>query len=309
MKFADVTNDIAFKKIFGDEHKKVVLISFLNAVLDLEEDHKIVDVTILNPYQLPIFRDGKATIIDVKARDQNNRYYMVEMQVANAEGFSKRVLYYTSHGYVSQIERGEFYNQLNPTVFIGILEFEMSQNTKYLSRHRIQEVETGERIFRDMEFNLIELPKFKLKREELNTMLDKWIFFLKEAESLEIIPDEMDDPGLQTAFISANIQTWSKAEMEAYNYAGMRETEDRLRIQKALNTGLEEGLKKGVELGMEKGMEQGMEKGLELGMEKGLELGFLQNAQHIAKKMKEMGLLLPVISEATGLPIEMLEKL
>ena len=69
MKFADVKNGIAFRKIFGNENKKEVLISFLNAILDVEEKHKIIDVTILNPYQLPKFRDGKATIIDVKARD------------------------------------------------------------------------------------------------------------------------------------------------------------------------------------------------------------------------------------------------
>ncbi len=95
MKFAAVKNDVALRKIFSNENKKEVLISFLNAVLDFEEKHKIMDVTILNPYQLPKFRDGKATIIDVKARDQSGREFIVEMQVADALGFSKRVLYYT----------------------------------------------------------------------------------------------------------------------------------------------------------------------------------------------------------------------
>jgi predicted transposase/invertase (TIGR01784 family) len=233
MKFVDVKNDIAFRKIFGNENKKEVLISFLNAILDFEEKHKIMDVTILNPYQLPKFRDGKATIIDVKAKDQGGREFIVEMQVADALGFSKRVLYYTSQGYVSQIDRGEFYDKLNPTIFVGILDFEISQNPKYLNRHRILDVETGEQILKDMEFNFIELSKFKLLRKDLKTLVEKWVFFIKEAETLEIIPEGMDDPGLKAAYEEANIQTWTPEELEAYDYAGLRETEDRLRLEKA----------------------------------------------------------------------------
>jgi predicted transposase/invertase (TIGR01784 family) len=233
MKFADVKNDIAFRKIFGNENKKEVLISFLNAVLDFEGKHTITKVTIINPYQLPKFRDGKATIIDVKAKDQSGREFIVEMQVADALGFSKRVLYYTSQGYVSQIDRGEFYDKLNPTIFIGILDFNLSQNPKYISRHRILDVETGERIMEDMEFNFIELPKFRIERKDLKTLVEKWVFFIKEAENLEVIPEGMDDPGLQAAYEEANIQTWSPEELEAYDYAGLRETEDRLRLEKA----------------------------------------------------------------------------
>lgn len=233
MKFADVKNDIAFRKIFGNENKKEVLISFLNAILDFQEKYKITDVTILTPYQLPKFRDGKATIIDVKAKDQSGREFIVEMQVADALGFSKRVLYYTSQGYVSQIDRGEFYDRLNPTIFVGILDFEISQNPKYISRHRILDVETGERIMEDMEFNFIELPKFNVQRKDLKTLVEKWVFFIKEAENLEVIPEGMDDPGLKAAYEEANIQTWLPEELEAYDYAGLRETEDRLRLEKA----------------------------------------------------------------------------
>lgn len=233
MKFADVKNDIAFRKIFGNQNKKEVLISFLNAVLDFEEKHKITDVTVLNPYQLPKFRDGKATIIDVKAIDQSGREFIVEMQVADALGFSKRVLYYTSQGYVSQIDRGEFYDRLNPTIFIGILDFAISKNPKHICRHRILDVETGEQIMEDMEFNFIELPKFNVARKDLKTLVEKWIFFIKEAETLEVIPEEIDDAGLRSAFEQANIQTWSQEEIDAYDYAGLRDTEDRLRLEKA----------------------------------------------------------------------------
>lgn len=96
MKFVDVTNDVAFRKIFGNENRKEVLISFLNAVLLLQNEKKIVSVDILTPYQLPELKGGKVTIVDVKAKDQNNKNYIVEMQIAEVDGFDKRVLYYAS---------------------------------------------------------------------------------------------------------------------------------------------------------------------------------------------------------------------
>ena len=269
MNFADIKNDIAFRKIFGNQNKKEVLISFLNAVLDFKGKQLIIDVTVVNPYQLPKFRDGKATIIDVKAKDQSGREFIVEMQVADALGFSKRALYYTAQGYVSQIERGEFYDKLNPTVFIGILDFKISQNPKSINRHRILDVETGERIIEDMEFNFIELPKFNLKAEELNSLVEKWIFFIKEAQNLHVIPAEIDDFGLRTAFEEANIQTWSQDEIEAYNYAGIRETEDRLRIEKAVKN----------------------------------------NAIEIAKQMKQDNIANEIITKYTGLTDDEIDKL
>ena len=173
MKFVDVTNDIAFRKIFGNENKKVVLISFLNAVLELPSGKKVVDVTIVNPYQLPNLSGGKSTIVDVKAQDQSGNIFIVEMQIAEAESFSKRVLYYTSQCYSSQIERGDEYEKLNPTFFIGILDFKIGENDNYFSRHKVLNVETGEHILQDVEFNFIELPKFKKTEKELKSIIEQ----------------------------------------------------------------------------------------------------------------------------------------
>lgn len=73
MKFVDITNDVAFRKIFGNENRKEVLISFLNAVLLFDKDKKIVTVDILTPYQLPAIKGGKVTIVDVKAKTKMAR--------------------------------------------------------------------------------------------------------------------------------------------------------------------------------------------------------------------------------------------
>ena len=82
MKFVDITNDIAFRKIFGNDTKKKSLISFLNAVIDLPRNEQVVDVEITNPYQLGKLSGGKATIVDVKAKDEKGNMFIVEMQVA-----------------------------------------------------------------------------------------------------------------------------------------------------------------------------------------------------------------------------------
>ena len=119
MKFVDVKNDVAFRKVFGNENRKEVLISFLNAILLFQNNNKIVDVTILTPYQLPELKGGKVTIVDVKAKDQSGQYYIVEMQVAEVDGFDSRVLYYASKSYSAQIQRGDDYEKLRPVFFIG----------------------------------------------------------------------------------------------------------------------------------------------------------------------------------------------
>lgn len=232
MKFVDIKNDIAFRKIFGNENRKEVLISFLNAVLRLDNDKKIVNVDILTPYQLPDIKGGKVTIVDVKAKDQNQKSYIVEMQVADVEGFDKRVLYYASKSYSSQIERGDQYENLNPTFFIGILDFEVMQNPSYLNRHKITDVETGENFIKDIEFNFIELPKFNKKVTELTTTIEQWIFFIKNSESLEVIPENINDEGLKFAYQDADKNNWTKEELEAYDYVLMREQDDRGRLTK-----------------------------------------------------------------------------
>lgn len=239
MKFVDITNDIAFRKIFGNENRKEVLISFLNAVLLFDSDKKIVDVDILTPYQLPALKGGKVTIVDVKAKDQNDKNYIVEMQVAAVDGFNKRVLYYASKSYSSQIDRGDWYAKLNPVFFIGILDFEITHNPDYISRHKIIDVETGENLITGIEFHFIELPKFNKSETELNSIIDQWVYFIKNAENMDIIPRNISDEGLKIAYEDADKHNWTKDELEAYDNVFIREQDDKGRVTLATRRTLE----------------------------------------------------------------------
>jgi predicted transposase/invertase (TIGR01784 family) len=107
MQFADIKNDIAFRKIFGNDTKTEILISFLNAILKLEGSKQIVWVEILNPYQLPRMAGSKTTILDVRAKDQSGNFYIVEMQVTDKKGLDKHITFYSARGYASQLDAGE----------------------------------------------------------------------------------------------------------------------------------------------------------------------------------------------------------
>lgn len=275
MKFVDVTNDIAFRKIFGNENKKISLISFLNAVIKLPKLKKIVDVKIENPYQLPNLTGGKSTIVDVKATDQSGNTFIVEMQVAEAESFAKRVLYYTSQSYSAQIDRGEDYHKLKPAYFIGILDFSISNNKNYISCHKVIDVETGEHIIRDVEFNFIELIKFNKSIDELETNIDQWTYFIKNAENLDVIPDNVSDEGLKEAYLGADKHNWTKQELSDYLRASIKIRDDIGIIELA-----------------EKRAERRAEK---------------RAIEKVIKNMKDKGITDDIIAEITGFALEEME--
>lgn len=226
MQFADIKNDIAFRKIFGNETKTEILISFLNAVLKLEGNRQIAWVEILNPYQVPIVLGAKSTILDVKAKDKAGNEYIVEMQVTDKSGFAKRVVYYSAKSYSAQLNVSEDYFKLKPTIFIGILNFEFLENPHYLSRHLILDIETKEHQLKDLDFNFIELTKFNKAEQELGSLIDKWVYFIKNAENLSVIPSNVDDEGLKSAYTEADKHRWKKEDLQAYEYARLRETDE-----------------------------------------------------------------------------------
>ena len=190
MKFADPKNDLAFKKIFGDENHKNILISFLNSVLDFKGNQIIVDVSLANPYQVPKIPELKETILDIKATNKNSDTFIVEMQKKDIGDFTKRSLYYTSKAYVSQLPKGQDYTVLKKVYFIGILNFNIFENKNYISRHLIINQETNTQDLKDFEFSFIELPKFNKELDQLNSILDKWIYFIQNASEFTIIPSQ-----------------------------------------------------------------------------------------------------------------------
>ena len=248
MRFADPKNDIAFKKIFGDENKTEVLISFLNSILDFKDSKQIKSLTIVNPYQVPKIEDLKNTILDIKAKNQDDEEFIVEMQVERDKNFAKRSLYYTSKSYINQLDKAELYPTLKKVYFIGILDFAIFDTKDYLSQHLILDTKTYKQELKDFEFNFIELKKFNLKLEECDTLTKKWIYFIKNASTFKLIPKEYEDiEEFKTAFEIAKIYNWDKEELEVYDYVSMQDGKRLSEIETAKLDGMKEGLEQGLE--------------------------------------------------------------
>ncbi len=235
MKFVDIKNDIAFRKIFGNENKKEILISFLNAVLELPKGKKIKRVEIKNPYQLPEIKDLKSSILDVRATDERDISYIVEMQVEEPDGFDLRVQYYTAKQFSSQIVKGDDYPKLNQVIFIGILDFKFfDDDDDYITRHRTVNVKTQKSSLKGMEYNFVELPKFTKELKNCKSLVDKWIYFIKNAPNLDVIPADVKDEGLKHAYEDADKHNWTKEELEAYHYAEMRRQDEKGKTELAI---------------------------------------------------------------------------
>lgn len=280
MVFVDPKSDIGFKKIFANENKKEILISFLNAILELKEEKAISEIEILNPYQAPRLRELKETTLDIKAKDKQGITFIIEMQVENQDYYGKRALYYTSKSYVSQIDRGMDYPKLNQVIFIGILDYTLFSNYHYISRHYILNTENYKQEITDFELNFIELPKFNKKEDELETIIDQWIYFIKHAGNLKVIPESLTRvEEIQEAFEIANRHNWSKEEAEVYEYWEIREGGH----LDALATARREGLAKGIAEGKAKGIAEGKAEGKAEGITEGIEKGRIESLITILK--------------------------
>ena len=216
MRFINPKTDFAFKKIFGDEQNKEILISFLNAIL-YQGNSVIESLEILNPYQPPKIRGVKDTYLDIRAKLNNEQTVIIEMQVLNVEGFEKRILYNAAKAYSIQLDTGADYTLLNPVIALTITDFEMFPNLdKVISNFILKEKDfLVDYLIYDIELVFVELPKFGKKLEELETLTDKWIYFLKNAKSLELVPEQMGEiPAIQKAFEVANRADLTREELE-----------------------------------------------------------------------------------------------
>lgn len=237
MIFINPKTDFAFKKIFGSEQSKDILVSFLNALL-YEARPVIEDLQIINPYLAPRIRGVKDTYLDVKAKLEDGTTVIIEMQVLNVEGFEKRILYNAAKAYSIQLDSGEDYKLLEPVIALTITDFEMFNNLdKIISWFVLKEKEyLVDYLSYDIELVFVELPKFNKRLEELETLTDKWIYFLKNARSLDSVPETMEEvPEMKQAFAVANQANLSREELEDLQKREMWIYDQRNAIIKAVN--------------------------------------------------------------------------
>lgn len=214
--------DFVFKKIFGTEKNKPILIDFLNAVI--KPVNPIQEVEIKNNDIDKEFIEDKFSRLDIKATTNNKEHINIEIQVKNEYNMIQRTLYYWSKMYSEQIQNRENYDKLERTVCINILNFKYLDNEKYHNAYRLKELSTNEELTDLEEIHFIELPKFdeignKNNIDDIEKIdaLEKWLEFLKEPESNAVRQLELNDEVLKQAKTELYRLSMDSEERERYN--------------------------------------------------------------------------------------------
>ena len=292
--------DIAFKKIFGVEENKDLLILLINSIVSAED--QVVDVTLLNPYNAKNFKKDKLSILDIKAKGVDGKRFNIEIQISDEADYNKRALYYWAKLYTEQLKESEDYGKLSKAIGIHILNFtSIPESDKYHNVFHIVEKDNSARYFKDLELHTIELKKFtNVVSNQLSdviakitTSLDIWAAFLTKYSLFDKdnLPESLQHTGLKKALTVLDVMNFSEDEKEGY--------EDHLKwlriqtntIKKYEQHAREEGRAEGEAIGEARGEARGEAKRVE-------------EKRKIAKKLIKRGLTLDMVIEDTGLTQE-----
>jgi len=272
-KYVNPFTDFGFKKIFGEEASKPMLIDFLRSILP-ETD--IVDLAFKDKEKFGKTEADRKAIYDIYCENKTGEKIIVELQKAKQNHFKDRTIYYASFPIQEQAEKGEWNYNLKAVFCIGILDFVFDENkiSKDEVIHTVQLKDQHNQVFYDkLKFVYLEMPHFNKTEKELETRLDKWLYFIKNLEDFQSIPTIFKDEIFKQAFEKAEIAKFSVEEKNEY--------ENNLKIYRdyknTIDTAFDEGK--------------------------------IEGKTEIAKALKLKGLPIDFIVETTGLTKEIIEKL
>lgn len=173
--------DLAFRKLFGSEENKALLISLINSIVHSE--FRVIDLTIKNPYNFAEYADSKSSILDLKALSQSGDWFDIEIQIAGQTYYGKRATYYVSKVFVDQLTNGAEFSSLNRTIGIHLIDFDEFADARYLRRFVFKDYETNEyhEKLGHLQLYFVELKKARKYANDLTNPLNRWIKFLNDA--------------------------------------------------------------------------------------------------------------------------------
>ena len=272
-KFINPFTDVGFKRIFGQEINKDLLIDFLNALLDGER--RVKDIKFLNKELLPIFENDRSLIYDIYCTDENDEQFIVEMQNKEHVNFRERAVYYLSQAISRQGEKGVNWKfDLKAVYGVFFLNFRMTDLPHKLRTDIVlADRDTHEQFSDKMRYIFIELPMFAKEEDECETDFERWIYVLKNMETLQRLP------------FKARKAVFEKLE-QIVDIAGMSK-EDRMKYDESIKVYRDQLAV------MEYERLQGEAKGI----------------ANVARNLKQMGLPVDTIAQATGLTPEAIKQL
>ena len=267
-KYVNPYTDFGFKKIFGEEASKPLLIDFLNAVLP--EQNKIIDLTFKNTEQLGLTELDRKAVYDIYCENDKGERFIVELQKAKQNYFKERTIYYSTFPIREQAEKGEWNYSLKAVYCIGILDFTFDDYESEPERnevvHTIKLKNQNNKVFYDkLTFIYLEMPNFSKAEEQLNSRLDKWLYFIKNLEDFQNIPTIFNDEVFEQAFEKAELANFGQTDLDKY--------ENSLKVYRDL---------KGV-------------------IDTAFDDGKVEGKIETAKQLKALGVAVDIITKSTGL--------
>jgi predicted transposase/invertase (TIGR01784 family) len=276
-KYINPFTDFGFKKIFGEEASKLLLIDFLTSLLP---ESNIIDLTFRDKEKIGLSEEDRKAIYDIYCETKSGEKIIVELQKAKQNYFKDRTIYYASFPIQEQAQKGNWNYQLKAIYCVGILDFKF-EDDKIVDKevvHTVQLKDQNNQVFyHKLKFVYLEMPHFNKSEGELLTQLDKWLYFIRHLEDFQSIPDIFKDSIFEQAFEKAEIAKYSSEERDEY--------EKSLKIYRDL---------KGV---------------IDTAYDEGKIEGEQQKAIDVAKRAKKMGLSSQDIAVLTGLSIDEIELL
>ena len=316
-KYINPFTDFGFKKLFGQECNKELLLDFLNELL-YEEQGRIVSISYLKLEQLGFSENSRRAIFDIYCENEKGEKFIVELQKTDQNFFKDRTVYYSTFPIVQQAPKGGEWNyELKAVYVIAILGFvfedDEDEPEKYRYDVKLTDIVTHKVFYDKLTFIYLAMPKFNKELDQIETHFEKWMFLLKNLKNLDDHPDEFREYIFERLFEAAEVAKLSQTEYLQYveNIKNIRDwnncfdTALSRATVKATEKGMKKGMKKGIKEGLEKGIKMGMEKGIKKGIKKGIE----KEREVVVINCNNAGFSLEVISKITGLTIEEIQKI
>lgn len=238
-KYINPYTDFGFKKLFGEEGNKDLLIDFLNQLLP--SHHQIAELNFRNLENLADLSAERKAIFDIHCKAVSGERFIVEMQKAKVNFFKERSLFYVTFPIREQAQQGDWNFNIEPIYFVAILDFvydEVEEMRKFRRDVALKD-QDGDLFFDKLHFKFLQMPLFKKNENELESKIDKWCYFLKNLENFDHIPSILNEPIFQKAFSTAELAGLSAEQRVIYEenliqYWGMKSA-----IETAVETALE----------------------------------------------------------------------
>ena len=336
-RFINPFTDYGFKRLFGTEANKDLLVDFLNQLLP--QKHQIVELRYArNEYAGTNELDRKA-VFDLYCLNQHGDRFIVELQKARQVYFKDRSVFYSSFPIQEQGQVGNWNFRLASVYTVAVLDFILTDSPDVITTVQLKD-QRNEVFYDKLTYIYMEMPKFTKTEDELETQSDKWMYLFRHLPDLQERPEQLQERIFHRLFEAAEVANFDRAERDRYEQSlksyrdlknvlsfaemdgiergleqGIAEGIERGRvegIERGRSEGIEQGIVEGIEQGrsegIEQGIEQGIEKGREQGIVEGVEKGSQQAIARVVQNALAKGFTLTEVANLVGLPEEDISK-